>query len=213
MVDVAESLTPATARGAFLMMQIEMERERAALTAKRDSDAQDRADRGATYLRLADARLRSGALIDPPQDNARFYIEAARQTVPDDPALAETSRALQKELLTRAGAAASAGNAAETERWLANADGAGASRQELTSIRRMLQDQLIGARGSKVSSPDTILQRGAGRRPPAAARRRQRQVLPVRAHPDRRGQSGGGERAPGAGQGLPRRAARRAGAR
>ena len=70
---------------------------------------------------------------------------------PDDPALAETSRALQKELLTRAGAAASAGQAAETERWLANADGAGASRQELTNIRRMLQDQLIGARGNKVS--------------------------------------------------------------
>ena len=152
MVIVAESLTPATARGAFLMMQIEMERERAALTAKRDSDAQDRAERGATYLRLANARLRSGALIEPPQDNARFYLEAARQTVPDDPAVAETSRALQKELLTRASAAASAGNAAETERWLANADGAGASRQELTSIRRMLQDQLIGVRGSKVST-------------------------------------------------------------
>ena len=86
------------------------------------------AERGATYLRLANARLRSGALIEPPQDNARFYLEAARQTVPDDPAVAETSRALQKELLTRAGAAATAGNAAETERWLANADGAGASR-------------------------------------------------------------------------------------
>ena len=152
MVNVAESLTPATARGAFLMMQIDMERERAALTAKRDSDAQDRADRGATYLRLAEARMRSGSLIDPPQDNARFYIEAARQTVPDDPALTQISRALQKELLARAGAAASAGNAAETERWLANADGAGAPRQELTSIRRILQDQLIGARGSKVSA-------------------------------------------------------------
>ena len=152
MVIVAESLTPATARGAFLMMQIEMERERAALTAKRDSDAQDRAERGATYLRLAEARLRSGALIEPPQDNARFYLEAARQTVPDDPAVAETSRALRKELLTRASVAASAGNAAETERWLANADGAGATRQELTSARRMLQDQVIGARGSKVSS-------------------------------------------------------------
>src|SRR5690349_8116832 len=56
MVDVAESLTPATARGAFLMMQIEMEQERAALTAKRDNDAQDVLERGATYLRLANSR-------------------------------------------------------------------------------------------------------------------------------------------------------------
>ena len=95
-----------------------------------DRQARRRCDRtggsGATYLRLANARLRSGALIEPPQDNARFYLEAARQIMPDDPGVVETSRALRKEMLTRAGAAASAGNAAETERWLANADGAGA---------------------------------------------------------------------------------------
>ena len=98
MVAVAETLTPATARGAFLMMQIEMEQERAALTAKRDSGAQDALERGATYLRLANSRLRSGALIEPPQDNARFYLAAARQVVPDDPAVDETTRLLQKEL-------------------------------------------------------------------------------------------------------------------
>jgi TonB family protein len=152
MVDVAETLTPATARGAFLMMQIEMEHERAALTARRDSDAQDKQEKGATYLRLANTRLHSGALIEPAEDNARFYLEAARQLVPDDSAVQETARALQKELLTRAGAAASAGNAAETERWLANADAAGAARQDMTAIRRMLQDTLIGAKADKVTT-------------------------------------------------------------
>jgi TonB family protein len=134
------------------MMQIEMEQERAALTAKRDSDAQDRLERGATYLRLAASRLRSGALIEPAQDNARFYLEAARQTVPDDPALPETTRSLQKELLTRASAAAAAGNAAETERWLANADSAGAGRADIAAVRRMLQEALIGVRTDKVAT-------------------------------------------------------------
>jgi len=95
--------------------------------------------------------MRSGSLIEPPEDNARFYLEAARQTIADDPAVKETERALQKELLARAGAAASAGNAGETERWLANADASGAPRAEMTSIRRMLQDTLIGARADKVS--------------------------------------------------------------
>jgi TonB family protein len=151
-VDVAESLTGATARGAFLAMQIEMERERATLTAKRDSDAQDRLEKGATYLRLAGARLRSGALVEPREDNARFYLEAARQTVPDDPAVLEISRALQKEILTRAAAAATAGNATETERWLANADSVGASRQEITAIRRLFQDNIIGARNAEMAS-------------------------------------------------------------
>ena len=152
MVDVAEQLTPATARGAFLSMQIAREHERDVLTRKRDADAADKQNRGATYLRLANTRLRSGALIEPSEDNARFYLEAARQTIPDDPSLAEISRALQKELLARAGAAASAGNAAETERWLANADGAGAQRSELAAIRRALQDTLIGARTDKVGT-------------------------------------------------------------
>jgi len=152
MVDVAEQLTPATARGAFLMMQIEKERERAALTAKRDNDAQDQQEKGANYLRLAGVRLRSGALIDPLEDNARFYLEAARQTVPDDPAVAELSRSLQKELLTRAGAAATAGNAAETERWLANADAMGAARADLAATRRLLQETLIGSRADKLSA-------------------------------------------------------------
>jgi TonB family protein len=150
MVDAAEALTPATARGAFLMMQIEMERERAVLTAKRDGDAQDRLERGATYLRLAAARLRSGALIEPAEDNARFYIEAARQTVPEDPTINEMSRALQNELLARAGAAASSGNAAETERWLANADSAGAARTDLAAVRRLLQERLLGVRSDRL---------------------------------------------------------------
>jgi TonB family protein len=150
MVDVAEQLTPATARGAFLMMQIEMERERAVLTQRRDTDATDKSEKGSTYLRLAGTRLRSGALIEPAEDNARFYLEAARQIVPDDPAVNEISRDLQRELLSRASAAAAAGNAADTERWLANADGAGAARADMANIRRSLQDTLIGTRAGKM---------------------------------------------------------------
>jgi TonB family protein len=152
MVAVAESLTPATARGAFLMMQIEREHERTALTRAKDTDVQDKLEKSATYLRLANARLRSGALIEPSEDNARFYLEAARQIVPDDAGVAETSRLLQKKLLERAATAASAGRAADTERWLANADSAGAPRQEMTAIRRSLQDRLIGARAARMNS-------------------------------------------------------------
>jgi len=152
MVAVAESLTPATARGAFLMMQIEREHERTALTRAKDTDAQDKLEKGATYLRLAKARLASGALIEPSEDNARYYVEAARQIIPEDAAVQETSRLLQKQLLNRAATAASAGNAADTERWLANADSVGAPRPEMTAVRRSLQDTLIGARAAKMNA-------------------------------------------------------------
>jgi protein TonB len=146
MVDAAETLTPATARGAFISMQIEMERERAAMARAKESIDQDKRAKGATYVRLANARLQSGDLIEPSGDNARFYIEAARQLVPEDPSVAEATRGLQRQLLDRAAAAAGAGNAADTERWLAYADGAGAPRPDMTTIRRALQDTLIGAR-------------------------------------------------------------------
>jgi TonB family protein len=152
MVDVAESLTPATARGAFLMMQIEMEHERAALSAKRDNDTQDKQEKAATYIRLANTRLRAGQLIEPAEDNARFYLEAARQLNSDDPAVLETARALQRELLTRAGAAATAGDAADTERWLANADSAGAARPDQAAVRKLLQDTIIGAKTDKIAT-------------------------------------------------------------
>jgi len=153
MVAVAETLTPATARGAFLMMQIERENERAALTRAKDNDAQDKLEKGATYLRLAQARLASGALIEPSEDNARFYVDAARQLLPDDePVLRETERTLQKALLDRASLAANAGNATGTERWLANADSAGAARQDMASIRRSLHDTVNNARASKVTA-------------------------------------------------------------
>jgi len=153
MVAVAESLTPATARGAFLTMQIEREHEREALQHAKDSNSLDKLEKGATYLRLANARLRSGALIEPSEDNARFYLEAASQLLPDDdPGLAETRRGLQKALLDRASVAASEGNAAETERWLANADDAGAPRPDIAAIRRSLKDTEIGARAGKMTA-------------------------------------------------------------
>ena len=84
---VAETLTPATARGAFLIdadRNVNTSAPRS--PAPRTATLQDKQDKGATYLRLANARLRSGALIEPSEDNARFYLEAARQIVPDDPA-------------------------------------------------------------------------------------------------------------------------------
>src|SRR5262249_21316614 len=140
------------ARGAFLMMQIEKEEERAALVARRDSDAQDKLEKGARYIRLAGARLRSGALIEPSQDNASFYIEAARQVVPADPALGEVTRDLQKERRRAATAPPTAGKSAETERWLAYADGAGAARSDIANARRLLQESLLGVRTEAIST-------------------------------------------------------------
>jgi hypothetical protein len=159
MVDVAETLTPATARGAFLMMQIEMERERMSLTAKRDSDAQDRLERGANYLR---APTRDCAA-------ARSSNRRGQRTLlpgggaPDHPGRPGTDRGLarlQKELLTRAGAAA--GRQRRRDRTLAGQRRrAGASRQDMPRSAAAAGDADRRAR-RQGDGADAVVQRRAG---------------------------------------------------
>jgi TonB family protein len=155
LVDTVNSLSPGNTRGAFLAMQIAKENERTALAKARESAAKDAQDKGATYLRLAGARMRTGNLIDPAEDNARFYIEAARALVPGDPILTKISRDLQGELLDRAAVAARSGNAAETERWLVNAEGAGALPSDVSGVRRVLNDTQVAAKAARITEIQT----------------------------------------------------------
>jgi TonB family protein len=151
LVDTVNSLSPGNTRGAFLAMQIAKENERAALARAQQSAAKDKLDKGGTYLRLASTRLRTGNLIEPAEDNARFYLEAARALVPDDPVLIKIARDLQGELLDRAAQSARSGNAPETERWLANAESAGAQSGDIAGVRRVLNDSQIAARAARVT--------------------------------------------------------------
>ena len=94
MVDVAESLTPATARGAFLMMQIEREDERAALTRAKDGDAQDKLDQG---RHLPAARERA-----PAQRRADRAFRRQRALLPGSGATDHARRSGARRNLARA---------------------------------------------------------------------------------------------------------------
>jgi TonB family protein len=108
-------------------------------------------EQAAAFLRSANQRLRSGNLVEPAEDNARFYIEAARGLTPDDPAIARLTRSLQTAMLERARAAATQGNAGDAEFWLANAQEAGAARTAVTDIRRTLQQTQVTARADNIT--------------------------------------------------------------
>ena len=172
MVAVAETLTPATARGAFLMMQIERERERAALHAREGQRRPGQAGKG---RHLPAARERA-----PAQRRADRAFRRQRALLPGSGAPDRARRSgarrdrsarCRRQLLDRAATAASAGNAAETERWLANADSAGAPRQEMTTIRRALQDTLIGARAGRMTALTQSFTDALGRRSGCCSRR------------------------------------------
>jgi TonB family protein len=150
-VDAAATLAPGTTRGAFLLVQIAKERERGALTRARESARNSGSDQGREYLRLANQSLRAGNLIEPTENNARFYLEAARSLLPNDPGVTRAARNLQTALLERARTAAAAGDNASAERWLANAEEAAAARGAVSDIRRALQQSAVVAKAETIT--------------------------------------------------------------
>ncbi|MBK6596949.1 MAG: hypothetical protein IPG25_03130 [Proteobacteria bacterium] len=151
-IDLAISLAPSSSRAAFLAVQVGKERERGALTETQDAGRGPANEQAAGFLRLANQRLASGGLIDPPQDNARFYLEAARRASPSEPGVARTARAVQSAMLERATAAASRGDLADAERWLANAEEARASRAALAEVRRTLQQAEVTNKANNITA-------------------------------------------------------------
>jgi TonB family protein len=150
-VTAATALSPGNARAAFLAVQVRKERERGALARARDNARATGNEQVAGFLRLANQRLRSGNLIEPAEDNARFFIEAARGVAPEDPAVARLTRSLQSALLDQARQAAASGSTSEAEMWLANAEESAASRATIAEIRRTLQQNQITARADSIT--------------------------------------------------------------
>jgi protein TonB len=76
-----------------------------------------RAEQVALYVQLARKRLASGALIEPADDSARGYLEAAMPLAPEDPDLRATSIALGEAMIAQFRHAIAAGDLVESQRW------------------------------------------------------------------------------------------------
>jgi TonB family protein len=62
--------------------------------------------------------MRRGDLIEPSQDNARFYIESARAIAPDDANVKRAERQLGDRLVAEARKSLTAGNADQADKWI-----------------------------------------------------------------------------------------------
>ena len=100
--------------------------------------------------RVADLLLRgrealaSGALIEPPQQNARFLFESARTLAPADPAVQQAHQELIARLQGEAHQAIAAGNAERADAWINAAAESGAAAAEVATLHAAAQ-QLRGA--------------------------------------------------------------------
>lgn len=102
-------------------------------------------------LAKADERLHSGQLIDPSQDNARFFIESARALAPDDAGARQEQRQLSDRLVSEARKALAAGDAEQAQRWIEAATDSGASRDDVTALTRDQQRVQTAARADAMA--------------------------------------------------------------
>jgi len=119
--------------------------------ARNEFEQQKVDDRVREFLRRATNRLRSGALVEPAQDNARFFIESARAIAPNDAGVRRTQQQLQDRMLASARAAITAGNADEADRWIAAAGETGIAREEIASLTRETQRVRIATRADSMA--------------------------------------------------------------
>jgi TonB family protein len=141
LVDAARTLSPAHPHVAFLAAQIGAQREHAALAktapapgasqpAVRQADA-----RVTDFLTKARDALSSGALIEPVEANARFYIESARELAPDDPQVQQAMADLIARLEGEARKSIDAKNLDQAEIWTAAAADVGANSGQVAALR------------------------------------------------------------------------------
>jgi TonB family protein len=86
------------------------------------------------YVSHANERMRDGALVEPAQDNAQFYIESARALAPNDAEVKQTQHQFLDRLVSEARKALLAGNAEQGEHWIQVASDAGVNSDDIAAL-------------------------------------------------------------------------------
>jgi protein TonB len=162
LTNAARILQPDNVRVAFLTAQIGKAREQAQSGAARSaakgdlSDQPQLAARVGGLLRQAEERTRSGALIEPADNSARFFIDSAAALAPSDPGVRQARRELARALTAQARSALQAGRPDESEHWLDAAAESGAKAEELGALRRDAQNARATAKAEVMASTSQL---------------------------------------------------------
>jgi TonB family protein len=108
-------------------------------------------ERVSDYLAKAADRLRRGQLVEPAQDNARFFIESARAVAPNEAEVRQAERQLDERLVAEVRKALSAGNAETAQHWIDVAADSGVSRDEITGLTREAQRVQMSAKADAMA--------------------------------------------------------------
>jgi TonB family protein len=120
-------------------------------TVRRQIEEQQVDARVGDFLQQAQQRERSGALIEPPQNNARFFIESAAALAPDEPNVRKAEKDLGRRLLTQARSDTQAGRPDDADRLLEAANSVGAPTDDIAALRRDAQNVRLAAKASSMA--------------------------------------------------------------
>lgn len=126
--------------------------------ARKQLDMVRREDSVESLLARANERLKQDRLVEPANDSARSYIEAALAADAKSVPALQARRALADQLLARGRQATSARDITAATAWLTQAQAMGADRAALRTAQRDLQNlRQASARGDEVSRLTRLL--------------------------------------------------------
>lgn len=102
--------------------------------ARQELEQKKLGERVRDYVQRANDCMRQGALLEPAQDNARFYVESARALAPNDDDVKQARRQFLDRLVSEAHKELATGNAEQAEHWIQAATDAGAGKEDITAL-------------------------------------------------------------------------------
>ena len=119
--------------------------------ARQELEQQKLDDRISDYLAKATERLHAGQLVEPAQDNARFFIESARAVAPNEPQVRQAQKQLEEQLVAEVRKALAAGNAESAQHWIDAAADSGVSRDDITDLTKEAQQVQTSAKADAMA--------------------------------------------------------------
>ena len=113
-------------------------------------------ERVADFLDRGRAALDGGALIEPPEQNARFFFESARALAPADPQVQQAHQELIARLQGESHQAVAAGNAEAADNWANAAAEIGADAGEVAALHAAAQQLRGAARADSLARTESL---------------------------------------------------------
>jgi protein TonB len=139
LLEQARALGPDQPRIALLAADLSAQRAREAPLKAQEPAAKPADTRLLDYLNHAREALARGQLIEPPEDNARLYLESAHALAPQDPAVQQGLLDLRARLQEKAHQALEAGNPEQADKWAAAALDAGVDPERVAALHEDAQ--------------------------------------------------------------------------